>query len=596
MLAQVRVEKPPQTGAIWWLPLALAVIGLGIAVAALIAAGRDDGPGPIRRALGGLRRLTGLPGWCAAGISISLWALLVAVIGFVWDVSWHADIGRDKELFTPPHTMILVGLVGIGAAAVSAIVAATTEKAEVGFRAGPLRVPWSALPLGLMSAGAVVGFPLDDLWHRTYGIDVTMWSPTHLLMISGASLAPIAAWLMLAEADVPAADNRWVRLLSQVLASATLLGLSTFQLEFDLGIPQWQALYHPVLIGLAMGIGLLAAREALGPGGALRAVAGFVAGRAVIALLVGPVFGLSTPHFPLYLGGALAVEGIFLLGDRLPASTRVVASGIAIAIVGVGVEWAWTHAWGFQPWRTRLLASGWLVLVMAIVCSVIGSALGRAVAHRPILFNYPLVAVALAAMALFLAVPYPRTGSDAVATVRVNKVGADQPIVTHEKRLSIERDVTVEMSVAPPGAVANLDVLRAFAWQGGRIYIRNFRAAGAGKYVTDKPLPTGGTWKSLIFVSKGSVVAAIPVSFPADLQYGLKEIPPPLDTPRVTKLKPATAFLTRESHGGNALPRVLAYAGLAIVALMWWVGLVGVGTTIARRVRGEPAMQPAQGY
>src|SRR5205085_6346869 len=103
---------------------------------------------------------------------------------------------------------------------------------------------------------------------------------------------PIAAWLMLAEAEVPPERNRWVRLLSGVLASATLLGLSTFQLEFDLGIPQWQALYHPVLVALAMGIGLVAAREALGPGGALRAAVGFIVGRAAMGVLVGPVFGL----------------------------------------------------------------------------------------------------------------------------------------------------------------------------------------------------------------------------------------------------------------------------------------------------------------
>ena len=39
--------------------------------------------------------------------------LLIAVIGFYWDVAWHIDFGRDtKNLFTPPHVMILVGLWG----------------------------------------------------------------------------------------------------------------------------------------------------------------------------------------------------------------------------------------------------------------------------------------------------------------------------------------------------------------------------------------------------------------------------------------------------------------------------------------------------
>ena len=45
----------------------------------------------------------------------------------------------------------------------------------------------------------MIGFPLDDVWHRIFGQDVTLWGPTHVLMIGGASLAPIAAWLLLVE-------------------------------------------------------------------------------------------------------------------------------------------------------------------------------------------------------------------------------------------------------------------------------------------------------------------------------------------------------------------------------------------------------------
>ena len=86
----------------------------------------------------------------------------------------------------------------------------------------------------------------------------------------------------------------------------------------------------------------------------------------------------------------------------------------------------------------------------------------------------------------------------------------------------------------------------------------------------------------------------MPVSFPADLQYSLKEIPPPFDPPRVAKFKKAQTYLVRESHSGNALPAILAYAGLAIVAVVWWVGLVGVGETITRRLKkGTPLREPA---
>ena len=35
-------------------------------------------------------------------------------------------------------------------------------------------------------AFALIGFPLDDVWHRIFGQDVTLWGPTHLMLIGGA--------------------------------------------------------------------------------------------------------------------------------------------------------------------------------------------------------------------------------------------------------------------------------------------------------------------------------------------------------------------------------------------------------------------------
>jgi hypothetical protein len=57
---------------------------------------------------------------------------------------------------------------------------------------------WDA-PLGgvlifLCGVCALSGFPLDDVWHRIFGQDVTLWGPTHLLMVGGASLATHGKW------------------------------------------------------------------------------------------------------------------------------------------------------------------------------------------------------------------------------------------------------------------------------------------------------------------------------------------------------------------------------------------------------------------
>ena len=581
MLAVV-VDSLSQTGPVWWIPLALSLVVLAVGSLAL---GRTAPATSAawRRPPDALSRITGLPAWCATAIALALWSLSVALVGFSWDVAWHADLGRDQALFTPPHVMILVGLAGIGLAALSSIVLATADRARVGLRVGQLRVPWSSLPMGLMATGALIGFPLDDYWHSVYGIDVTMWSPTHLLMIGGASLTPIAAWLMLAEAGPAAAKRPGARFLSEALAAATLIGLSTFQLEFDLGIPQWQALFHPALIALAMGVGLVAAREAIGPGAALRATVGFLVMRGLLALLVGPVFGLSLERFPLYLGGALLVEAAFLFGARLAPALRVAVAGLLLGTVGMAPEWGWTQLWSPQPWQPRLLGAWWVVVGLALVGAFLGSALGRAVAHARQVMHFAGVGLAFVLLVALLAVPFPRHGLAASVTVTAAPAGVRVPTVTREGLATFEQDMRVAVSVSPGNALDGADVARIFTWQGGSLIISPLRAAGGGHYVIESPIPTGASWKSIVFVEKGDVVAAVPVSFPADPTYGLAAIPAPVSAPRTAQLQPASAYLTRESHGGSALPAVLAYSTLAVIFVAWCIAVIGVGEAMRRR-------------
>ena len=73
----------------------------------------------------GMERATGYPGWAMAGALSGLWSLGTAAVGLYWDVAWHIDFGRDKQLFTPPHTMIVIGLAGIIYTACIAVVFAT---------------------------------------------------------------------------------------------------------------------------------------------------------------------------------------------------------------------------------------------------------------------------------------------------------------------------------------------------------------------------------------------------------------------------------------------------------------------------------------
>src|SRR4051794_19401877 len=66
-------------------------------------------------------RLTGLPGWAVVPSAIVGVALLVALFGMYWDISFHIDDGRDPgPLANPAHYLILFGLFGVLFAAVAA--------------------------------------------------------------------------------------------------------------------------------------------------------------------------------------------------------------------------------------------------------------------------------------------------------------------------------------------------------------------------------------------------------------------------------------------------------------------------------------------
>src|SRR5918998_736502 len=121
----------------------------------------------------------------------------------------NPEAAADLESWTT--AVILAAILGIALAAAVGILFATLQRVDSGLRIGSLRIPYSLVPLGLLGICALSGFPLDELWHRSYGVDVTMWSPTHLLMICGAVFSLIAGWLCLAEAGVPVRLNGWTR-------------------------------------------------------------------------------------------------------------------------------------------------------------------------------------------------------------------------------------------------------------------------------------------------------------------------------------------------------------------------------------------------
>ncbi|HEX2089654.1 MAG TPA: hypothetical protein VHI54_06990 [Actinomycetota bacterium] len=541
-----------------WLYVIAPLAVFAFAVGGLAMLGRAAGSGSgLRRLIGriasALERITGVPGWVVATVGTGVFALLVAVVGFYWDVAWHIDFGRDKELFTPAHTMIVVGLLMIVATAIVEVLFATIQGVDTRVQWKSVRIPYSALPLAALGFGALSGFPLDEVWHHFYGVDVTMWGPTHLIMIAGASFTPIALWLVLAEARIGPNNGNVARLIHTILAIATLTGLSTFQGEFDFGVPQFQLMYQPVLIAAAAGAGLIAARLVLGTGGAVVAAAGFIALRGALAALIGPALGLTTPTFPLYVGGAIGIELVAAVSRWRWSLGFAAAAGLAAGTLGIAGEWAVVAVWARHGWTASLVPPVVLLSILAAVAgAVIGTVLAASALRKPLRFRTPALLAAGVGLVVALILPFPRTATPVHARMDVEAAAGGH--------------ATVRLELDPPDAASGARWFEAIAWQGGGLHLVPMVSHGDGRYATKSPVPASGDWKTLIRLHRGSELMAVPVYMPADSEIGARQIPL---GDRTVPFARDTALLMREAKGGPPIVARLIYAMLLLIAAAW---------------------------
>src|ERR687893_451805 len=359
-------ETRPAGGAAIGEVLLSTGIGLGLTAAllALVFLHRTRRSTVLTRIGDRLGSATGVPAWVALPTILATLSLLTALLGMLWDIALHIGIGRDEgPLANPAHFLILFGLFGVFAGGVLACSMPLDEKpgpAAVRFIRG-WYVPVGGILLTVSGAYALLGFPLDDVWHRLFGQDVTLWGPTHLMLITGAGLSLVGLLVLeqeghggLSTDDGDRKVGGRVRFVRQSAAmGGLLLGLSVFQGEYDFDVPQFRLVLEPLMIAGAAGLALVAARLFIGRGGALAAAAFFLVIRGAIALIVGPGFGEILPTFPLYLGSALVVEvlALFLAFDRRPLLFGGIA-GVAVGTIGHATEWGGTHVVQTLSWNS----------------------------------------------------------------------------------------------------------------------------------------------------------------------------------------------------------------------------------------------------
>src|SRR5262245_57450521 len=544
-------------------------------------------------------RVTQLPGWAALPGTFLGVTLLIAVFGMYWDISLHIDQGRDPgPLANPAHYFILAGLFGVLTAGVLGL-ALPKGPTRTSYKLAPgWYAPVGALMIAICGASSLSAFPLDDIWHRIFGQDVTLWGPTHLMLIGGAALSVLGAWALHAEGDEErrAADRPlpwWTRFREIVLAGAFLVALSTFQAEFDFGVPQFALELQPALIMLAAGIGLVTARIRFGPGGAVAAVAVYVGIRGFLTLLIGPLFGEITPHFPPYVVEALVVEAIAILYLRgQSAAERPITfgaiAGLGVGTIGLAGEWLWSHVWVVNPWPSSLFPEAAITgLIAAVAGGLIGGFVGRCltpgVPRRERIPRAVLPAAAVAAVAVIAFWIPVNAGPGVRATLDLNV--RDTP----DGRIA-----TGTVQLDPPSAADGAYWLNTTSWQGkdGPAHIDALDRIGPGRYRITEPIHVEGTWKTTLRLHKGRELAGLPIYMPADPAIPVSQIPVRSHETRTFELD--HHLLQREQKRGVAGWLTLAaYLGVGMISFCL-ILVVGWGLARLERRGGGPPDESAE--
>jgi len=598
-VAQAAVETTPAGGAeVVQVAIATGAAVLLTAVLLLLGVGHRTGRFTLLGKLADFsERVSGMPGWVALPGAVIAGALITALVGMMWDISLHIADGRDEgPLANPAHYLILGGLFGVFAAGYFAMV---LPKGDPGSTSVKITRNWRA-PLGgvlITACGAfsLIGFPLDDVWHRIFGQDVTLWGPTHLMLIGGASMTLVGlAVLMIegrravgrGEVSGGGTEPEWIRWLRTVaLTGALLLGLNTFQAEFDFGIPQFRQVFGPMLVMLAATAALVAVRVWSGRGAALGAALFFVAIRGAVAFLVGPVLGEPTPFFHLYLVPALLIElvALVIVSDKQPLRFGL-ACGAAVGTVGLAAEWAWTHVWMPIPWSLELFPEG---AILGFLVALSGAAIGAwagarlgsdRIARTPDL-RWAAVAGAIAITAMTTFALFKPVQESVTATVALSEAGG-----------GAERMVNAEVRFEPASATEGAELISVIGWQGGDLALSELEESSPGVFTTAEPVPVYGTWKTVVRLHRGNTISGMPIYLPEDRVIPAEGVP--ADARFTRPLVAEHEILQREQKDGvagwltGAAYAVVLLLAIGFLALIAW-GLHRLSVMAPRRDDGD---------
>ncbi len=340
-------------------------------------------------------------------------------VGLIWDISWHATIGRDT-FWTPAHLAIYLGgvLSGLscGWLALRTTFASSAEEPAAAVRFWGFRAPLGAWMVIWGAFAMLTSAPFDDWWHNAYGLDVKVISPPHMVLAAGMIAIQLGTMLLaVAWANrVPPAAKPRLTLAFTYAAGILLVLVATVVMEYSEPNRQHTGLFYKVSAALYPLLLLAVARGSRLRWGATWAALSYTAIRLallwilplfpahpLLAPIYNPVHHMWPTEFPLLL--ILPALAIDLLVQRTGAGSDgrlALFAGLAFLAVFFVAQWLfagfmltpyarngffaadqWTYYSRIGPWRhtfwdTDIDPVTPLKLVVALVFATVSARLG----------------------------------------------------------------------------------------------------------------------------------------------------------------------------------------------------------------------------
>jgi hypothetical protein len=181
------------------------------------------------------------------------------VMGGLWDGSMHIKTGKipaGADFLWPPHLVIYGGFLLAFLVAALALARIAVPQWRTGIR-DPRRWVRRQPALGVVALAALytlMAIPGDALWHALIGLDLTAWSPPHVLLglMSAAMMASAVGVLVQARPAMP--RGRWANavilvVLVLMLKQLLLLGVSEWEWPLETAARHRPLWVYPVLGG-----------------------------------------------------------------------------------------------------------------------------------------------------------------------------------------------------------------------------------------------------------------------------------------------------------------------------------------------------------